>query len=486
MASAVTVASAVTMAFLVSMISKITMVSAMSMALERGSFHVHPPLLGGHDSKDKNRSRTKSGEHSDYCFNLVFIWPITLSATILLSSLLNNPFHFMLLQPQRSSLFLGVQPLNGKNTTIRSTLQKIVQENHFLYKMENRDRPNNIARLLVGLHELGATPDQLSIAYNNVLVDTESIHNLDHCTRINKINWDQFLGQSSYYEDYLVFFDQQLAALGLTETLNTYFYSIPNSIGSQLQPLVHLSFGIEQDLPEIITQALAYHAITYIDASAILDYEDNRRVISESKRDLNLMNSILFDLIGADPRFEGKVEGYITFQFAVKLLIESKSDLIKTYLMLWNQSSLTLNQRLDALILTAVQLMKSSSRRNRSNDSLELDWFLGGSQLVDSALAMKKMIPHKHMEHWVNLQFISTVCTYIVQGRPKQSSPIQPSFSWKQCISEVVQSGDTKAILSLISLLKLNASDPALLEVGNMLAQFTMNGTWVKTGLGWI
>lgn len=37
----------------------------------------------------------------------------------------------------------------------RRLLLDIVQENHLLYHMEKRDRPNNMIRILVELHQLG-------------------------------------------------------------------------------------------------------------------------------------------------------------------------------------------------------------------------------------------------------------------------------------------------------------------------------------------
>lgn len=338
-----------------------------------------------------------------------------------------------------------------------------------------------MARVLVGLHELGATSEQLAASYQNMLAETQSMHGLP-IRSINEQNWDQYLGKSSYYEEYLVFFDQQLALLGLSKTLETYYYSIPYSIGSQLQPMVHLCFGIDQNMPEIITQALAYHASTYLDVSTLL--EDSHVNLKESKG-LHQMNSILFDLIGSDARFDGKIEGCVPFDSAVKILLESKADLIKTYLHLWNQTPMSIQQRIDALLMTAVQLIKHSTRQDT------MDWFLSGGQLADATMAIHNMIHPEHIETWLNLQFISTVCTYIVQGRPKPSL-IPASLSWKSCLTAVLQSADPKTVLAFVSILKVRLyyphtlSESSYLEITNILAQFTLHGTWVKSGLGWI
>ncbi|CEP14785.1 hypothetical protein [Parasitella parasitica] len=375
----------------------------------------------------------------------------------------------------------------------RSLLLDIVHENHLLYHMEKRDRPNNIIRVLVNLHKFQATKDQLAIAYEKTKLDVASIHVSNSSDKINEKNWIEFLGTSSSYGDYLVFFDKQLSALGLEETLDRYFYSIEPSIGSQIQPLVQFSFGIEHDLPEIITQALAYYASSYLDASAILEY--CKPYSGENQvNNIQFVNTILFDLIRADQRFDGKIEGNNTFHSAVKLLLKSKSDLIKTYMAAWSNSySQSPQQKLDALLYTATTLAKVSSRQQATH--VELDWFLAGGQLIDSALAIQKVIRSDQLENWVNAQFLSTLCTFIVQGRPMNvpSLPLNPlvTKSWESCTSTIVQNAfdNPKLILALDSILNARSQhaqlEPLCFEIVNTLALFSNGGTWIKSGLGW-
>lgn len=56
-------------------------------------------------------------------------------------------------QPLESSSSSDEDDLNIS----RDLLLDIIQENHLLYHMEKRDRPNNIIRVLVELHQLGGT-----------------------------------------------------------------------------------------------------------------------------------------------------------------------------------------------------------------------------------------------------------------------------------------------------------------------------------------
>ncbi|KAI7905797.1 uncharacterized protein BX663DRAFT_500936 [Cokeromyces recurvatus] len=382
----------------------------------------------------------------------------------------------------------------------KNVFNNIVHENHVLYQMEKRDRPNNLVRILVELHKLGATQEQLSFAYQRALLNVE--HSLYRQQNKNVVihqdNWQEFLGLSSYYGDYLIFFDRQLSLLGLEETLNTYFYSIQTSIGSQLQPLVQLAFGIENDLPEIITQALAYHASSYLDVSFIL--LDTDPISSSSSlfrcndKQERFGDHILFDFISVDPRFDGKIQGNDTFQSTLRLLLKSKTDLIKSYMKEWINQSMTVEERLEALVYSTFSLFKASS----SLTSYQLDWFLAGDHLISSILAIKQIIPEKYLENWLHLQFLTMLCTFIAQGRPTFIMNNNCCCCcWNTCISNVIQNSldDPKLILTLASIIKLRQQfsssfqfvEHSCLEIVNILNLFsTQNGTWIKNGLGWL
>lgn len=302
----------------------------------------------------------------------------------------------------------------------------------------------------------------------------------------------------SYYGNYLDFFDKQLETHGLEGVVEQYLYNsvLLYSVGSQLQPLVHLAFGIEQRLPLVVTQGLAYLASTFLDVSELTTIHND-----DNNDDTNATfwndEQLLFDLVGADRRFGGKIDGSNTFHSAVKVLLKSKSDLLKTYIFEWTKRNRhqTLQQRLDELVAMSVRLITYSSHQQRVG-SIELDWFLGGGQLLSSALAIQTLINHapSHaniMMPLVNLQFLATLCTYIVQGRPRDmgASTFSTSFTWEQCVANIVESADPKAILTLQALKKAQDQHPAdthlYLQTANFLAHFAQNGTWVKGGIGW-
>jgi len=54
---------------------------------------------------------------------------------------------------QQQAPFSSLEYIQDNVSIDRSLLLDIVHENHLLYHMEQRDRPNNIVRVLVNLHK---------------------------------------------------------------------------------------------------------------------------------------------------------------------------------------------------------------------------------------------------------------------------------------------------------------------------------------------
>ncbi|KAI9256465.1 hypothetical protein BDA99DRAFT_516452 [Phascolomyces articulosus] len=367
-----------------------------------------------------------------------------------------------------------------------------------------------------------ANDDQLAQVYNQLYPELTPLRRAR--VLIDQNNWQEYLGHPGYYGDYLAFFDDQLEQLGMDKLLEQYFYSsiLQHSMGSQLQPLVHLAFGIEQRLPLVVTQGLAYLASTFLDASDLCELssqeQQQQRPVTTTTHD-----ELLFDLVGADQRFGGKIDGSNTFHSSVKVLLKSKGDLLKTYMAVWHnitsssqqqqqqqqqqQSSSSSSSLVDQLVIMATRLITHSNHINQGQ--IELDWFLGGGQLLSSALAIQTLIDHcpptlTVESSLVNLQFLATLCTYIVQGRPPRAhyanSPIEHSTSssiptsltlrldWSDCVDAIVKSGDPKAILTMHSLKRASHcfdDDYLYLHTANFLVDFVQDGIWIKGGIGW-
>ncbi|KAI8374640.1 uncharacterized protein BYT42DRAFT_577102 [Radiomyces spectabilis] len=375
-------------------------------------------------------------------------------------------------------------------------LTDLIRYHHSLYQMEYRDRPNVLTRVLVCLYDLGASQAQLEKVYYTVQGNLQSLRSV-HAT-IHQDNWQEHLGHSSAYGDYLMFFDGELVRLGLDTLVDTYFYqsSLSDSAGSQLQPLVHLAFGLEKRLPDIVTQSLAYLASTHLPVSELIEPLSEPLIgdrTTSSTSSAQSLETLLLDLVSADPRFDGKMEGDNTFHSAVKLLLKSKHDLLQTYMAEWVKLPFeSSQQRLGSLTLLAIRFMSLGSQQSQEHDQVELDPFLGGGQLLQSALAIRTLTNHRpqYLDRFVNLQFVATLCTYVVQGRPKPSKSVPSgltlsSNTWADCVAHIVESGDPKAILAIHSLIQARElNEQQCLDTAAILVRFSQNGSWIKGGIG--
>ncbi|KAG2226948.1 hypothetical protein INT45_010227 [Circinella minor] len=387
---------------------------------------------------------------------------------------------------------------NTTTTTVgvipQSLLHKLIQDHHTVYHMEYRDQPNHLARVLVALHELGAKQDQLINGYYKVYPDLVPLLQTSIEQRVlTNDSWLEYLGDSTYYRPYLSFFQQKIEEYGVDQVIQSYFFDSPlsSSIGSQLQPIVHMTFGIEYDMPDIVTQGLAYLATTFVDVESLLGDNDSRHKNSATNKVEH--ENILFDMVAADPRFAGRMDGTNTFHSALKVLIKSQHSLLETYMEML--PSFPSQHALQKLVTLATKLIPCTKQSHR------LDWFLGGGQLLASALAIQylferynKMNSNNDFQKLIRLQFLTTLCTYIIQGRPSRSPTFhenlfqQQQGCWDTCVSAIIESGDSKSILIMQSLVKAhrfyeeNENEKGYLNIANFITGFIQaeGGAWCK------
>ncbi|KAI9495607.1 hypothetical protein BDB00DRAFT_927243 [Zychaea mexicana] len=405
------------------------------------------------------------------------------------------------------------QQQNTKDETTlaipRSLLHQLIQDHHTVYHMEHRDHPNLLARVLVALHELGANQAQLINGYYKVYPDLVPLLQTSIEQRVlTDDSWLEHLGDPKYYRPYLTFFQRKIEEYGMDQVVQQYFFDSPlsSSIGSQLQPIVHMAFGLEYDMPDVVTQGLAYLATTFVDVASLLNVDDEEEEedhsSNERQRRLSTTTtttmdheSLLFDMIAADPRFGGRMDGTNTFHSALKVLIKSQQSLLGMYM---RQNATQV--RLQDLVTLAARLIPCTKQAHR------LDWFLGGGQLLASALAIQYLMERFEKQYnnkkLVRLQFLATLCTFIVQGRPTRpptshydaryvhsEQQQQQQLSWDSCGSTVVASGDPKSVLILQSLVKARRlygngeEEGCYLDIANFIAGFVQraDGAWCKT-----
>ncbi|KAI7883883.1 hypothetical protein K492DRAFT_192244 [Lichtheimia hyalospora FSU 10163] len=236
---------------------------------------------------------------------------------------------------------------------VRSLLQALIKNHHDVFHIEHRDQPNELARVLVALHDLGATQEQIIQGYYKVTPTlVPLLHTEQKTIVITQDTWQDYLGHTQYYKAYLAFFTEQIQELGIEATIDRFLFDIDNplstSFGSQLQPLVHITFGFEYGMENIVAQGLAYLASSHTDIHSLIQECSNGHCIHEPE-------DILFDMVAADPRFDGRMEAADTVPAAIKILLKSQASLLATYV---NTASLRSPEQLVHLAAKLLPIMQ--------------------------------------------------------------------------------------------------------------------------------
>ncbi|KAI8077695.1 uncharacterized protein BX664DRAFT_343251 [Halteromyces radiatus] len=319
-------------------------------------------------------------------------------------------------------------------TTIpRSCLMNMLHDVHFLYPMECEHRPNILSRVLVCMYELQGDKTQATNAYQQLLSSLHFLRPVSTAIDIHVDNWEKHLGDTTCYKSYLYFFDKEIKQHGMVNTLYRYLNAMPLSIHAQLQPLVHLTFGLEHDLPLMVSEGLAYYAST-LDYASPWILENTTTTQPPCSFD-----DILFDCIQSDPRFNGVMEGGRPLAAKIKLLLKNHGPLLQQYLSQWFNTSLDNEKRMDELMHTTLQLLKQHLLDEPTQ------------QLLASLLAIRTLYDHQllsssHVFPWLQVQALLMMCTFIIQGRTRRnsssSSDIQHPSSlqqdWHHCIQAFV------------------------------------------------
>ncbi|CAO3592802.1 unnamed protein product [Absidia cylindrospora] len=319
-----------------------------------------------------------------------------------------------------SSLCQRTSGSNNQKTTIsRPSLVNIIHDAHSMYPMECEHRTNILSQVLVSMYELEGDTDQMASAYQQLLSSLHLLRPVSISVHINKDNWLKHLGDTSCYQSYLAFFDNELNQYGVQSVLTCYLNSMPPSIHSQLQPLVHLTLGLEHDLPLMVSEGLAYLASTLDDASPWIVSNAESSIPSTQSSSRSVVNQctfdyLLFDCIQSDPRFNGIMEGGRPLVAKVKHLLTNHGPLLQNYLQQWLSFSSQherLEQQLDELMEVTLQMLQTRLLDEPTH------------QLLASSLALRTLYKQgiwrsDVLRDWIQVQGLMMICTFLVQGRP--------------------------------------------------------------------
>ncbi|GAB7349611.1 hypothetical protein MBLNU459_g0296t1 [Dothideomycetes sp. NU459] len=155
-------------------------------------------------------------------------------------------------------------------TKTSALLQENHEKHHIFFNQSGFH--NHIAHHLLTLYALGASPSQLQKHYDhneeyqrpskplaeNVI---EDMHDPKHFLK--------YLGNEKYYNDYLSFFQTQIANKGWGKVLEEFVFAgderadamLTRLFAGFLHPIIHLGFGVEFHQPAIMAEGLAQAAV---------------------------------------------------------------------------------------------------------------------------------------------------------------------------------------------------------------------------------
>ncbi|KAF8162750.1 hypothetical protein B0H34DRAFT_293036 [Crassisporium funariophilum] len=180
-------------------------------------------------------------------------------------------------QPTRQSASTTVpRTWPGVSPTSTSKLQSILIDNHKKWHIffDPRGFHNHIPHTILTLWCLGADPAILEASYK--LQCAYQLPAYVSPSPITHATWRNHLGDESYYQAYLTFFDDEVKDKSFGDLLEEYIFApdanfvegsntdpemLTRFLGSLFHPFIHTGFGVEFQLPGIFAEGLAQAAV---------------------------------------------------------------------------------------------------------------------------------------------------------------------------------------------------------------------------------
>ncbi|PVI00964.1 hypothetical protein DM02DRAFT_628097 [Periconia macrospinosa] len=200
--------------------------------------------------------------------------------------------------------------VEGISAESAETASRLLQENHEKHHIFfNQDKfHNHIVHHLLTLFALKATPAEIQEGYNNnrsyqrpsLPFNGSTVQDMHDPERFKK-----YLGNEKYYNDFVVFFQEEIAKKGWESVIVEYVFNgderaddmLVRMFGGFLHPLIHLGFGVEFHQPAIIAEALAQAAVhdDYL-TSFFMGAEKAARINHSDPRNTPLLADLLDEM----------------------------------------------------------------------------------------------------------------------------------------------------------------------------------------------
>jgi hypothetical protein len=309
----------------------------------------------------------------------------------------------------------------------------LIERNHEEYDVFFANNlHNHFPHTLLSIYALGADDKRLDKEWDAETYRRPLAKQREY--KLDETNWTACIGDSSYYPNYLSFFEGQIKEHGVIPTLIKYGWSkelFGNLLAGVGHPLIHIGFGIEFDLPGVVAEGLAEACGQNNKLTAPLLTRVDERLCGESRSMIELLQAIY-----RDPSLDGIITH--SDEDKAQKVVNAASDTIKRYMDLWllpvDEASVAKSMEdlyIGAMYLYATTAFGPHATRDSKEqttldpNSVKLDFFL--LHILTSALAVRVLLPHLSVAQagvLMKSHLSTALLYYIARGRP----PMRPDL----------------------------------------------------------
>jgi len=250
---------------------------------------------------------------------------------------------------------------------------------------------------------------------------------------ITKENWTEHLGDEKYYNAYLAFFTEEVAAKGVSDVIEEYIFSpaanFPGTGGKVemlnrfcaglLHPMIQLGYGCEFNVPGMIIEGLG-HTVAHSPSASVLTPESWFRGSIKAKPNSTPSALNIFARVLADPEIPGiRSSDDVAF---FKNSVQQFGDKVLGHIESWSPDLSTKEGLQKALeeVVWAVTLMYGVAGLSRKEDGLfNADFF--HMHFVTSSMFLSSILVHlepKSRELLLRTYLGVCLVWYLARGKP--------------------------------------------------------------------
>ncbi|KAJ9614042.1 hypothetical protein H2200_002178 [Cladophialophora chaetospira] len=313
-------------------------------------------------------------------------------------------------------------------------------------------RHNHIVHFLLTLYALGATPDEMDKAYDREAayqrprfpVDDRVVSAMADSTKLK-----DYLGQQPQYSNFLLFFQREIEAMEVKETLEKHLFAdtehaarmLPRVFTSIFHGYLHLGFAFEFNQPAIVAEALSMVCVNDAESTKIEPIFARSETLAGGPRQPGQKSlRRLMEEVRGDEILKRSIEGPYVRDRSKNIADNAMTQIVK-YTAQYSISDEQLEGRLDEMVDTCSVLLATRPSRIPPGEPHKIDFIL--FHTVNTLVLMPTLVQHQWISRENAIRLMEWagrlhLLHYVAETAPPLSTAkldIYPSLrSWDQVI----------------------------------------------------